>query len=411
MIRLSVQEEVDHSTITLPASKSLSNRALIMATLGNFLPLLDGLSDAEDTVFLRHCLLNPEATYMHTGAGGTTFRFLLALKSILGLPGVLEGTPAFNKRPINALVDALRMMGAEIRYLEKEGYPPLEIVGFRQQNIPAAARIPAGISSQFVSALMMIGPICRGGLHIQLEGEWVSEPYVRMTAGLMAYFGVPCAIEPHSILIPEAAYMPKRYTVEADWSAAAFIMELLAIRGRGSVALPGLFEKSLQGDSRLLELAPLFGVKPIWKEGCLVFECSPIKRMPQTFDLIGEPDLAPALVVASAALGFHDRFTGLQTLTIKESDRIEAITSELSRTGCQFRTNSGSIEILRGIDSGNMLQDTPLFHTYDDHRIAMSLAPIAWQFPVIIKDPEVVHKSFPGYWEALKQLGIQVECL
>jgi 3-phosphoshikimate 1-carboxyvinyltransferase len=411
MIRLFVKEEVDHCTITLPASKSLSNRALIIASLGHFLPQLDGLSDAEDTVSLRHCLSNEKAEHLHTGAGGTTFRFLLALRTILGLPGILEGTASFNTRPVHVLVNALRMLGADILYLEKEGFPPLEIRGFRQHSIPATVIVPAGVSSQFVSALMMIGPKCRGGLHIHLEGKWVSEPYVRMTAGLMAYFGIDCSLEPHSIQVPEGDYTPKNYTVEADWSAAAFFVELLAIRSRGSVALPGLSMKSLQGDSRLLELAPHFGVLPAWKNGCLTLEGRPVSRMPLTFDLIGEPDLAPALVVASAALGFHDRFTGLQTLTIKESNRIEAITGELRRLGCEFRTDAGSIEILRGIDSGKWTKDTPVFHTYDDHRIAMALAPLAWKYAVIIRNPEVVNKSFPGYWEALNQLGIHVENL
>ena len=411
MIRLSVKEEVDHCTVTLPSSKSLSNRALIMACLGNFMPQLQGLSDAEDTVSLRHCLLNTEATYLHTGAGGTTFRFLLALKTILGKPGVLEGTPAFNRRPVFVLVNALRTLGADIMYLENEGNPPLEIRGFRQHSVPAVVHIPAGVSSQFISALMMIGPKFKGGLHIHLEGKWVSEPYIRMTAGLMAYFGINCTLEPHRILIPEGDYMPKKYTVEADWSAAAFFIELLAIRGRGSISLPGLSGESLQGDSRLLELAPHFGVLPTWENGCLVLKASPVSRMPLTWDLIGEPDLAPALVVASSALGFHDRFTGLQTLTIKESNRIEAITGELRRLGSEFRTDAGSIEILKGIDPEKWAKDPPAFQTYDDHRIAMALAPLAWKNPVVIRHPEVVHKSFPTYWEALKPLGIQVENL
>ncbi len=408
MIFLHVDSVVDHAAIVLPASKSLSNRALITGALGLFIDRLCGLSEAEDTKMLKAALIDLKNEQVFTGAGGTTFRFFLALKSILGNKGLVFGTPSFNRRPVHTLVEALRALGADIEYTVIEGFPPLFVKSFAQKKTPASIQIDASISSQFISALMLVGPYLNGGLELELIGKPVSTPYVQMTADLMAHFGITCQLHEQFIRVPEGVYTPKDYVVEADWSAVAFWVEWLALRKKGIIKISGLQTNSWQGDSRIFHLAPFFGVYTAWDNEELVLSASPVKRLPMVFDLSGEPDLAPSLIVCSAALDLQDTYVGLQTLRVKESNRIEALQNELAKVGVIIKADQDSLQIVKGIDTKLARDMKIVFDTYDDHRIAMSLAPLVLFWDIAIQDPEVVAKSYPEYWSTLSTLGVKI---
>ncbi len=392
--------------INLSGSKSISNRVLIIRALcDNSFPI-HKLAAADDTRLLNE-LLSSEEEVLDAGPAGTTFRFLTAYLSLQDGEQVLTGSDRMKKRPIGLLVEALRGLGASIEYLEKEGYPPLKIgapsAGFGEK---VHVSIPANTSSQYISALLMIAPVLPGGLELSLEGKIVSRPYIEMTLQLMAYFGVQHVWEGNTIRIAPQAYQSKAFTVEADWSAASYYYAMAALSPEVKLQLNGLFEESVQGDAVLVGMMETFGVKTSFSGEGLLLEKNE-NTLPAHFkqDFLRCPDLAQSLAVVCGGLGVPATFTGLETLSIKETDRIMALKTELARVGVEV-VPQGNDQF--DISGKTTWSDIPEFQTYEDHRMAMAFAPLAMQHRIRISEPAVVGKSYPGFWDDIRKIGFEV---
>lgn len=399
--------------VTLAGSKSISNRVLIIRALcGEHFPIRR-LAAAKDTQLLQ-ALLGSRENVLDAGAAGTTFRFLTAYLALQPGTQVLTGTERMKQRPVGVLVEALRKLGARIEYLEKEGYPPLHIGSPEGMGRARELSISAGTSSQYISALLLIAPTLPGGLALKLEGAPVSRPYIEMTLGLMRYFGVEHQWQGDAIVVPQQPYRPRPFTVEADWSAASYYYAMAALSGEASLQLNGLFAGSLQGDAILVDMMRQFGVETRFnEEGILLTKRG--NSVPASFewDFLRCPDLAQAIAVLCGALGVKGRFTGLETLRIKETDRIAALQAELAKV----QAGLSALDPVQAPQPGRQyfqitgraqMDVFPAFATYEDHRMAMAFAPLALLGPIRIEDPMVVVKSYPDFWEALKGLGFEV---
>lgn len=405
-------------SIELASSKSISNRILIIRALSETPFAIHRLANAKDTQLLDG-LLKSEMPVLDAGAAGTTFRFLTAWLSLKEGEQVLTGTERMQQRPIGALVEALRKIGADIQYVGKEGYPPLRIgppAGLGNSN---ALSVPANISSQYISALLLIAPSLPKGLELTLEGDIVSRPYIEMTLRLMAAFGVTHQWEGNMIRVEPQHYQPKAgdagFTIEADWSAASYYYALAAIAAEADIRLGGLYENSLQGDAVLAEMMVKFGVQTHFEASGIRIVKSPGTPPPAFFeyDFVKCPDIAQTLAVVCAALGTQGLFTGLDTLRIKETDRIAALQTELQKTGVYLsklpaRFSGKTEKEFYMIEGKSELQGTPVFDTYEDHRMAMAFAPLALLGPVAIADAGVVEKSYPDFWDDFQKLGFMV---
>jgi len=393
--------------ITLAGSKSISNRAqIIRALCADYFPI-ERLANAKDTVLLEQ-LLGSQEDIRDAGAAGTTFRFMTAYLSLQ--PGVqtLTGTERMKQRPIGVLVNALRQLGANIEYLEKEGYPPLRIGEPSSFSAQAEISIAANTSSQYISALLMIAPILPGGLHLKLEGEIVSRPYIEMTLGLMAYFGVQHEWEGNSIQIKQQTYQAKPFVVEADWSAASYYYAMSAFASKVDLHLNGLFAESLQGDAVLAEMMEAFGVKTTFNEKGIHLTKNghqPVAAF--EYDFLRCPDLAQTIAVVCGGLGVPGRFTGLETLRIKETDRIAALHHELAKVGVKVGDEGNAFFSFTG--KAVVPNPAPVFETYEDHRMAMAFAPLAFLGSIGVAEPGVVEKSYPDFWRDLQHLGFAVK--
>ena len=386
-------------SISLPLSKSLCNRALILAAQFPVLHIF-ALSNADDTRILSHALQTASGE-IKVGAAGTAMRFLTAFYAAKpGSDVLLTGSERMHQRPIAVLVNALRQLGADIAFTEKEGFPPLKIKGV--QLLANQLMLDAAVSSQFISALMLIGPTMPKGLKLKLLGEAVSRPYISMTANLMNQLGLRVEVSADEIVVyPTTEILPISYTPEADWSAAAFWYGLLAGAPSGEMVLQGLEENSLQGDSRLVRIFEELGVKTTFTNKGVKLE----KRAAQlpsklVINLADNPDLAQPLAFTCAVLGIGADFRGLQTLRIKETDRLAAIATELAKVGVAVKTTERSLQFT----ATKIHAPSAAFETYEDHRMAMSAAILATRFPVTINNPEVVSKSYPGFWDELESI-------
>lgn len=397
-------------TAQLPASKSEANRALILQALAGG-GAVDNLSDAHDTQLMRRLLVAaPGTAHLDAEDAGTVMRFLTAYLAVTGWHGHLTGTARMQERPIGVLVAALRQAGARITYAKNEGFPPVEFAGF----VPAAPDGAAGptelavrgdISSQYISALLMVGPHLPGGLRLQLTGHVGSRPYIQMTVALMQLFGATCTVEAERLTALPGRYQPTNYTVEADWSAASYWYALVALAPPGSdITLPGLRQQSLQGDQAIAQMMTHFGVKTTFLPDGVRLKQQPVAASADalTLDFTDCPDLAQTVAVVAAALGRPVEMIGLESLRIKETDRIAALQTELAKFG-------GS---LREVAAGRFRADSTGFAvrgqsvaTYHDHRMAMAFAPLALRGPLAIEAPTVVKKSYPQFWKELAQRG------
>lgn len=412
---ISKSDRVVRGSIELASSKSISNRILIIRALSETPFEIYRLANAKDTQLLEG-LLRSEAAVLDAGAAGTTFRFLTAWLSLQEGEQILTGTERMKQRPIGALVEALRQIGADIHYVENEGYPPLRIGPPTGLGTVNALSVPANISSQYISALLLIAPSLPSGLELTLEGEIVSRPYIEMTLRLMAAFGVGHEWAGNVIRVAPQTYRAEAgttgFTIEADWSAASYYYALAAIADEADIRLGGLYNNSLQGDAVLVEMMEKFGVQTHFEDSGIRIVKLPGTQPPPFFeyDFVKCPDIAQTLAVVCAALGTQGLFTGLDTLRIKETDRIAALQTELQKTGVylskmppRFSNKTGKEFYM--IEGKSEVTATPVFDTYEDHRMAMAFAPLALLGPVAIADANVVEKSYPDFWSDFQKLG------
>lgn len=394
------------AVIQLPASKSISNRALIIHALSRGEDVPANLSDCDDTqVMIRALREDSESIDIH--AAGTAMRFLTAYLSATPGTHTLTGTARMQQRPIRILVDALRELGAGIEYAGKEGFPPLRIRGKALSGNPIA--LQGNVSSQYISALLMIGPVLANGLELRLTGEIISRPYIDLTLQLMKEFGAVAGwTSGSSIRVEPRPYRSVPFIVESDWSAASYWYQIAALMPQAEIELTGLFPNSYQGDSRGAEIFAKIGVQTHYTEAGvrLVKKGERPARIDES--LVDMPDLAQTFVVTCALLGIPFRFTGLQTLKIKETDRIAALKAELAKLGYAIQDENDSILSWNGELCEP--QQTPVIETYEDHRMAMAFAPAALCYPhLLIAEPQVVSKSYPAYWDDLKKAGFRIE--
>lgn len=399
------------AAITLPASKSISNRALVAYALSGGTTLPTNLSDCDDTQVIIRALqhLPYEIDIM---AAGTAMRFMTAFLSVNEGEHVITGTDRMKHRPIGTLVDALRRLGADVTYVGEEGFPPLKIRG--QQLDGGVLSIPGNVSSQYISALLLIGPCLKKGLILKLTKAIVSKPYIDMTLDVMHSFGAKAEwTDVDTITVQPVAYNKNTpYIIENDWSAASYWYEMLALSASrdNSIVLPGLWEGSTQGDSMVRFLFGMLGVKTTFADGGVRLTVNGRGMRRMDYDFVSQPDLAQTFVTTCCAMGMPFRFTGLHSLRIKETDRIDALVTELRKLG--FVLNDREDGCLSWDGERTTPDAAPAIDTYEDHRMAMAFAPLAIRFGELrINDPEVVSKSYPNYWEDLKKAGFTIETI
>lgn len=393
------------ATIQLPASKSISNRALIINALAESNCTPDNLSDCDDTRVMIKALTQNEET-IDIMAAGTAMRFLTAYLSVTPGERIITGTTRMQQRPIQILVNALRELGAEISYTNNEGFPPLRIKGAELKGNEIALK--GNVSSQYISALLMIAPALKNGLVLHLSGEIISRPYINLTLQLMQDFGAKAAwTSSDSISVAPQPYTSIPFTVESDWSAASYWYQITALSPKTEIELLGLFRNSYQGDSRGAEVFSRLGITTEFTTKGVKLKKT--GKAPERLeeDFIDIPDLAQTFVVTCALMNIPFRFTGLQSLKIKETDRIAALRNELKKLGYLIEEENDSVLMWNGERCEP--EATPVIATYEDHRMAMAFAPAIICHPTMqIADPQVVTKSYPRYWEDLRQAGFQV---
>ena len=390
------------ATITLPSSKSICNRALIINALAHGTCTPDNLSDCDDTRVLIRALdaLPPTIDIM---AAGTAMRFLTAYLAVTPGTHLITGTERMRQRPIRLLVDALRQLGADIEYAENEGFPPLRITGRHLSN--DAISLPGNVSSQYISALLMIAPVLENGLRLTLTGDIVSRPYIDMTLQLMREYGVQAQwTAPDRLEVQRQEYRSKPYTIESDWSAASYWYEMAVLSDQATIRLSRLYPHSVQGDAQIAGLFARLGVTTSFdSEGALLIK----KERPGgtlEYDFTHQPDMAQTFVVTCALKDIPFRFTGLQSLKIKETDRIAALIAEMRKLG--YVLHEAEDSILSWDGERTAPDPCPVIDTYEDHRMAMAFAPAAIVLGSLrIRHPEVVSKSYPRYWDDLEQAG------
>ena len=399
------------TALRLPASKSISNRALILHALAQGTHRPVNLSDCDDTrVMIR--ALEGNVAEIDILAAGTAMRFLTAYLSVTPGTRLLTGTQRMQQRPIRILVDALRSLGADITYAGNEGFPPLLITGSRLQG--ETVTLAGNVSSQYISALLMVGAVLPHGLRLHLTGDIVSRPYIDLTLQLMRDFGAQAAWESADrIVVKPGGYRDTPFTVESDWSAASYWYQMMALmptceeEPAPSVELYGLFPRSYQGDSRGADLFARLGVRTAFTDrGVRLCKMGvPVARLVE--NLVEIPDLAQTFVVTCCLMNIPFRFTGLQSLKIKETDRIQALINELHKLGYVIHSEQDSILSWNG--ERCPAEADPLIATYEDHRMAMAFAPTCLCVPHLrIDHPEVVSKSYPAYWDDLRAAGFGV---
>lgn len=408
--------------IKLPASKSISNRALVISAIaaqgnGDNLVLPTNLSDCDDTEVIIKALHDmPEV--IDIKAAGTAMRFMTAYLSTLdGKTHVITGTERMKHRPIKILVDALRHLGAQIEYLGEEGYPPLRITGKRLKG--GTLSIPGSVSSQYISALLMIGPALDKGLTLTLEGEIVSRPYIDLTLWTMRDFGADVEWSSVDTLeVKPVPYKPTPYFIENDWSASSYWYQMMAMYCNEDckVVLSGLMDGSRQGDSQVKYMYSMLGIKTVFGDKkqlvptTATLSCHDRTLPRLDFDFTHQPDLAQTLIATCLACGLRFYFRGLASLKIKETDRIEAMKTEMRRFGYVLYDYNDSE--LRWDGERCEPEADAVVQTYDDHRMAMAIAPMSIILgPITINNPEVVSKSYPHFWDDLRKVGFDIQTI
>ncbi len=396
--KLQYIDKKPEGTIAISGSKSESNRLLV---LKKFYPNLQlkNLSDSDDTLHLQDALAS-NSDVIDIGHAGTAMRFLTAYFAVCkGREVVLTGSERMQNRPVKILVDALKMLGADIEYVKKEGYPPLRIKGKKlTQN---KVSIHGNISSQYISALLLIGSSLENGLEIELLGDITSVPYIKMTLTLLDQTGISQSWDGNVIKIDPLKNMENKIvTVESDWSSASYFYSLVAMSKNGNITLTSYKKDSLQGDNSLVEIYKHFGVETEFEGNSIHLIRQDINKKPLVLDLRNSPDLAQTIVVTCFGLGIACDITGLHTLKIKETDRLIALQNELKKLGAKVEITDHSLHL----GSTDIINKNIAINTYQDHRMAMAFAPLALRVPIIINEAEVVSKSFVSFWEDLESV-------
>ena len=385
--------------IDLPASKSISNRALILNALSYSPYEIQNLSDCDDTIATLEALDSNDTTF-DIGAAGTAMRFLTAFLAKTVGEWIITGSERMKNRPVKILVDALNSLGARIEYIEKEGYPPLRIFGCALNG--GEIHMNGSVSSQYISALMMIAPFMQKGLKITLDGKIISKPYIEMTIQMMQEFGAEIELTENTIHIAPQDYKPIEYLVESDWTAASYWYEILSLVGQGNIFLNGLFQDSYQGDSKVAELFEQLGIHTTYMSEGILLTSTKINATALEYDFTDEPDLAQTLAVTCCFKGIPFIFSGLHSLKIKETNRIAALINELHKLGFVLtEAGEGSLEW-----EGELCKpiENIIIETYDDHRMAMAFTAAAIFHPISIEHPEVVSKSYPNFWKDIEKI-------
>ena len=394
--------------ITLPSSKSISNRILIINSLSYSPYTIENLSDSDDTRVME-AVLNSDTNHFDIGHAGTAMRFLTAYLSKIVGEWTLTGSERMRQRPIGLLVDALQKLGASIEYTGNEGFPPLRIFGTSLKG--GVIELDGSVSSQYISALLMIAPTIQGGMTLKLLNQITSKPYISLTLNLMEEFGVSHSWKGDTIRIDEQNYRPIKFSVEADWSGASYWYAMAALSDQSNLLLKGLRLKSLQGDASQAEwFRKYFGVQSI-QEGTDV-RLKTIKNpelIRVELDFMENPDIAQTFAVLALCKKIPFHFKGLSTLKIKETDRIVALQNEVSKFGAILTEPETGELAWDGTFNECQVNHPPVIKTYHDHRMALAFAPAALVYPeIIIEDPHVITKSYPGFWDDLKKIGFKI---
>ena len=389
-----------HGRIQITGSKSESNRMLLLQALYPQITL-DNLSNSDDTVAMKSGL-ESDKNMVDIGHAGTSMRFLSAYYSTLeNQEKILTGSSRMQERPIGVLVDALRQLGADISYLKNEGYPPLLIKGKRLTA--SEVLLSANISSQYITALMLIAPSLPDGLRLYLEGKITSIPYIEMTLSLLHKIGVDAIFSgQHIQVFPKKDITQITHAVESDWSSASYYFSMVALANEADVSLSTFKKDSLQGDRVLMDVYQQFGVKSSIENNTLALKKQTMGSTHVQLDLSDAPDIAQTIAVTCYGLGLSCSLTGLHTLKIKETDRLVALQNELSKLGATIEITDKSLHLHKRT---NPIRPNVLIETYHDHRMAMAFAPLGLLVPIRIQDADVVTKSYPGFWKDLEQNG------
>jgi 3-phosphoshikimate 1-carboxyvinyltransferase len=396
-----------NTKVKLPSSKSISNRVLIINALSYSPWNIGNLSDSDDTHVLV-AALNSDRNVFDIGHAGTAMRFLTAFLAKIAGEWIITGSERMKQRPVRILVDALRKMGAHIEYPENEGYPPLRILGSHLKG--GIIELDGSVSSQYISALLMIAPTLEGGLTLRLKNRVTSRSYIEMTLRLMDIFGVRSIFKNNEIRVDEQNYRPVAYSVESDWSAASYWYEILALSDSGEIELEGLKLSGLQGDEAVAEWFRAFGVDSCATEtGITITKVNETKPGRLSLNFHETPDMAQTMAALCVAKGVPFHFTGLETLKIKETNRIAALQNELLRFGALLKEPAEGELSWDGSYNPSEREDSPLIETYNDHRMALAFAPLALtSHEVRISEPGVVTKSYPAFWKDLEKAKFQI---
>lgn len=409
MIEISALQSPINNQLSITGSKSESNRLLLLNQLFENVLTLENISNSEDSQLMQKALAN-KTDLIDIHHAGTAMRFLTAYFSIQdGRKVTLTGSDRMKQRPIKILVDALNELGAEISYQENEGYPPLSIVG--KKLTKETITIPSNISSQYITALCLIGTKLENGLTINLDGKIISVPYIQMTIQLLNKVGIKATFEGNTIQVPFTKRIEAQIVqVESDWSSASYYYSLIALSQNSEVKISTYFKDSLQGDSALQNIyAENFGVISTFDNGILSLKNDANFQPKQKIELnlINTPDIAQTIAATCVGLKVNCILTGLETLKIKETDRLVALKNELEKLGAIIRITDDSL----AIEGYQDFSETPTFETYNDHRMAMCMAPLAQKYAIRINNEMVVEKSYPTFWEDWKQLGIEIKSI
>ena len=407
--KIKIKSPLINGKVHLTGSKSISNRLLILQALSGFKNELKNLSDSDDTTVLQKALCSQDTT-IDVGIAGTAMRFLTAYYALRGSEVILTGATRMKHRPIKGLVDALCFLGADIEYLENEGFPPLKIRGGKLKG--GLLQMKADVSSQFISAILMIAPYLEKGIQLNLIGDILSRPYIEMTLNLMEKQGVPYQWVGDTITIFPGAYQNNIVRVESDWSSISYMFELVALSDSGCIQLTQVDECSVQGDQEGMYYFELLGVDSNIEQGVLTLRKKSSFELPKLLELdcLKTPDLAQTLAATACGLGVQMKLTGLKSLPNKETDRLMALKNELEKCGAKvIITNNESLEVNPGSIHASQSFN---FETYGDHRMALSLAPLALKCKsVTLNNPEVVNKSYRTFWEDLRNMSFDIQLI